>query len=236
VRCENTTVTVDLWSPATFDDIEWLSVLTDARPTLSDLGSRMPAFTWREVLHPAYWTEDDEVVREVTWAEVARARGSDVHSAAHFNALVGMHINDFENGFDDPSGVWNAPPEQGTLPVRQHRALLSVLRENTDVTVGVCGVWAGWPRAHRMTATPAAPRCDVAGWEAVFFRAPLDGFFASVDEVFHQSANVMFPLDHRWLVITDPDHWLTYIGAEAETAVALEDAAAFELRGPTPGR
>ena len=127
-------------------------MLAEARPTLGDLGSRMPMFAWREILHPAYWTEDDEVVREVTWAEVARARGSDVHSAAHFDALVGLHINDFENGFDDPDGVWNAPPEQGT------------------------------------------------------------------------------PLDRRWLVITDCDDWLTYVGAEADTIAALEGSAAFEVR------
>jgi hypothetical protein len=229
-------VTVDLWSPATSDDVEWLSVLAEARPTLGELAARMPVFAWREVLHPAYWTEDDEVVREVTWAEVARARGSDVHSAAHFNALVGLHINDFENGFNDPSGVWNAPPEQGTLPLRQHLALLSVLRAHTDVTEGVCGVWAGWASARRLTARPAAPRRDVAGREVVFFRSPLNAFSASVDEVAHQAASVMFPLDHRWLVITDCDHWLTYVGAGAEIVAALEDAAAFEMRGPTPRR
>lgn len=166
----------------------------------------------------------------MSWAEVARARGSDVR-AAHFDALVGLHINDFENGFDDPSGAWNAPPEQGTLPLRQHRALLSVLWARTDVTEGVCGVWASWASAHRLTSTPTAPRCDVAGWEAVFFRSPVDGFAASVDEVWHQAANVMFPLDHRWLVLTDPDHWLTYVGAEAGAVAALEDAAAFEVRG-----
>jgi hypothetical protein len=229
-------VTVDLWSPAAFDDVEWLSVLAEARLTLDDLGSRMPAFTWREVLHPAYWIEDDEVVREVSWAEVARSRGSDVRGAAHFDALVGLHINDFENGFDDPSGVWNAPPEQGTLPMRQHKTLLSVLRPHTEAAEGVCGVWAGWASAHRLTATPAAPRCAVTGREVVFFRSPLDAFAASVDEVAYQSANVMFPLDHRWLVITDCDHWMTYVGAGSEVIAALEDAAAFEMRGPTPRR
>ncbi|OZM83508.1 hypothetical protein [Pseudonocardia sp. MH-G8] len=150
-------MTVDLWSPAALADVEWLSVLAEARPTLGELGGRMPAFAWREVLHPAYWTEDDEAVREVSWAEVARARGSDVHSAAHFDALVGLHINDFENGFDDPSGVWNAPPEQGTLPLRQHVALLSVLRTHTHVTQGIRGVWAGWASAHRLTETMDNP-------------------------------------------------------------------------------
>ncbi|MHA6629679.1 hypothetical protein ACU61A_29935 [Pseudonocardia sichuanensis] len=229
-------MTVDLWSPATSDDVEWLSVLAEARPTLDDLGSRMPAFTWREVLHPAYWIEDDEVVREVTWAEVARAHGSDVHSAAHFNALVGLHVNDFENGFDDPSAVWNWPPEQGTLPLRQHEALLSVLRAHTNATDGVCGVWAGWASAHRLTETPGAPRREVTQREVVFFRSPLDAFAASVDEVAYQAANVMFPLDHRWIVITDCDDWLTYIGAEAEIVTALEHADAFEVRGPTPRR
>jgi hypothetical protein len=223
-------VTVDLWSPATSDDVEWLSVLAEARPTLGDLGSRMPMFAWREILHPAYWTEDDEVVREVTWAEVARARGSDVHSAAHFNALVGLHINDFENGFDDPDGVWNAPPEQGTLPLRQHSELLSELRAHTDAAEGVCGVWAGWASARRLTETATAPRCDVTGREIVFLRSPLNAFSASADDVFHQAANVMFPLDRRWLVITDCDDWLTYVGAEADTIAALEGSPAFEVR------
>jgi hypothetical protein len=224
-------MTVDLWGPATSADVEWLSVLADARPSLDDLGVRMPEFAWRELLHPAYWTEEDEVVREVSWAEVARARGADVHTAAHFDALVGLHINDFENGFDDPSGVWNAPPEQGTLPLRQHVALLSALRTHTHVTQGICGVWAGWASARRLTETTTAPRCDVTDRETVFFRSPLDAFSASADDAFHQSANVMFPLDRRWLVLTDCDHWLTYVGADEEITAALEDAAVFELRG-----
>lgn len=228
-------VTVDSWKPAASDDLQWLAVLAEARPTLGDLGSRMSNFIWREVLHPAYLVADDDVVREVPWADVAMARGSDVNRAAHFDALVGLHINDFENGFDDPTGVWNAPPGQGTLPLRQHMTLLSALRAHSDVAEGVCGVWVGWASAHRLTATPAAPRCEITGWEAVFFRSPLDGLAASVDDVEHQAANVMFPLDHRWLVITDPDHWLTYVGAEPPIVAALEDTA-LEMRGPSPRR
>jgi hypothetical protein len=226
-------VTVDLWRPAMPDDVEWLSVLTESRPDLDDLVSRMPMLTWSELLHPAYLIADDGEVHEVTWAEVARSRGSALHAAPHFDALVGLSQAAFENGFEDPAGVWNAPPVQGSLPQRQHSALLSVLTTQTEAAQGVCGVWTGWAAARRLTVR-SAPRRMIAGREVVFFRSPFGALGKSVDEIEHQAANVTFPLDHRWLVVTDPDHWKTYVGADAETSAALEDAAVFELRGPRP--
>lgn len=228
-------MTVDLWRPATSDDVEWLSVLAESRLALDDLVSRMPMFAWSELLHPAYRIADDGDVHEVSWAEVARVRGSAVHAAPHFDALVGLPQTAFENGFDDPAGVWNAPPVQGSLPPRQHAALLSVLTAQTEAAEGVCGVWVGWAAAHRLTAI-SAPRRVVAGREAVFFRSPSEGFGKSVDEVEHQAANVMFPLDYRWLVVTDPDHWKTYIGTDADASAALADSGAFEMRGAGPSR
>jgi hypothetical protein len=228
-------VTVDLWRPATSDDVEWFSVLAEPRLALDDLASRMPVFVWSELLHPAYRITDDGDVREVSWAEVANAHGSDVHAATHFDALVGLPQAAFENGFDDPAGVWNAPPFQGGLPPRQHAALLSELMARTEAEEGVCGVWTGWAVARRLTAT-AAPRRVVAGREVAFFRSPLKGFGESIDEVEHQAPNVLFPLDHRWLVITDPDHWMTYVGADADTSAALAGSAAFEMRGPASVR
>jgi hypothetical protein len=224
-----------MWRPATSDDVKWLSVLAESSPALDDFVSRMPMFSWCELLHPAYRVADGGEVHEVAWAEVARARGSAVQTATHFDALVGLPQTTFENGFDDPAGLWNAPPVQGSLPPRQHAALLAVLTARTQSADGVCGVWAGWAAAHRLTAT-SAPRCGVAGREVVFFRSSLEGFEKSVDEVEHQAANVMFPLDHRWLVVTDPDHWMTYVGADAEVIAALEDVATVELRCPGPRR
>jgi hypothetical protein len=154
-------VTIDLWRPATSDDVEWLSVLAGSRLALDDLASRMSSFVWSELLHPAYRTGDDGDVHEVPWAEVANAHGSDVHAAMHFDALVGLPQTAFENGFGDPAGVWNAPPLQGSLPPRQHAALLSALMAQTDAEEGVCGVWTGWAAARRLTAT-SAPRRRVA--------------------------------------------------------------------------
>jgi hypothetical protein len=230
MRCEDTAVTVDLWHPATSEDVEWFSVLAESRLALGDLASRMPTFTWGELLHPAYRIAEDSEAQEVSWAELAGARGSVVPAAAHFDTLVGLPQTAFENGFDDPAGVWNAPPVQGSLPPRQHAALLEVLTTRTGATEAVCGVWAGWAAAHRLVAT-SAPRRDVAGREVVFFRSPLEGLGASVDEVEHQAPNVMFPLDRRWLVLTDPDHWSTCVGSDPETAAALRAAGSFEMRG-----
>jgi hypothetical protein len=228
-------VTVDLRRPASSDDVEWLSVLAESRLALDDLASRISTFVWSELLHPAYRIADDGDAHEVSWVEVSHAHGSDVHAAAHFDALVGLPQAAFENGFEDPAGVWNAPPFQGGLPPRQHAALLSELMARTDAEEGVCGVWTGWAAAHRLAAT-SAPRRIVAGRELAFFRSPSKGFGISIDEVEHQAANVVFPLDHRWLVITDPDHWMTYVGADADTGAALAGSAAFEMRGPGAGR
>lgn len=223
-------MTVELWHPATSEDVEWFSVLAESRVALDDLASRMPTFAWNELLHPAHRIAEDGDVQEASWAELARARGSVVPAAAHFDALVGLPQTAFENGFDDPARVWNAPPVQGSLPPRHHAALLQLLNTRTGATEAVCGVWAGWAAARRLVAT-SAPRCNVAGREVVFFRSPLEGLGASVDEVEHQGPNVMFPLDRRWLVLTDPDHWSTCIGSDLETAAALRSAGFFEMRG-----
>ncbi|MGH3585328.1 MAG: hypothetical protein ACRDQ0_03300 [Pseudonocardia sp.] len=225
---------VDRWWPAAAEDVEWLAVLAEAGPTLDDLAARMPTFAWSELLHPAYHVTDGGRVDEVTWADVAASRGSDVLAADHFDALVNLPITAFENGFDDPTDVWNEPPAQGSLPLRQHGALLPVLGAREG---GVCGVWAGWAAARRL-ATGGLGRV-VAGREIVFFRSPPEGLAASADEIAHQAANVTFPLDRRWIVITDPDHWKSYVGADAATITALDESPVFDMRGvasrPTAG-
>lgn len=209
---------LDLWTPASPGDADWLAAVAgDA------------VLTWVEVLHPAYRLRPDGAPAEVRWAEVGVAHGGELRSGVHFDALVGLPQGRFENGLDEPGGVWDLPPAQGSLPRELGDRLGELLSAHTDAVTGSVGVWEGWAAAEPLRAL-GAPRIWAFGRELLLFTAPLAAMNCSVDTAGHQGANLWYPQDHRWILRTDPDHWSTFVGGDPDLGAQLLAATGIEVR------
>jgi hypothetical protein len=165
---------------------------------------------------------------EVPWATVAAGLGLPLRSRMRFHELVGLPIDEFLNGLDEPNDVWTHPPAQGTLPRTLASRLRDVLADYTTTTVATVGVWSGWAfmAVHRRTV----PTATAFGREQLLFRAPLNTLDASVDDWDYHCANLWLAVDRRWVVTTDIDSWSTLVGSSEEAARKLSVDDRFEVR------
>jgi hypothetical protein len=225
VQWDHPRVNNDSWGPATQADVWWLARASTIWPRPDQLHAVFPDLTWVEVLHPAYRELATGERVEVSWDAVGAVTGRAPHPGTRFDTLVGLPINGFLNGLDEPNGVWTHPPDQGTLPQSLARRLKELLSRHTSSTFALTGVWSGWafaaPLRHDTVPTGVA-----FGRDHLLFRAPLDKVDTSVDEAGYQCANLWVPADRRWVLVTDIDSWSTLVGA-AEAVIrelsALDD-------------
>lgn len=216
----------ELWRPADPDAVAWLEATADVDLDLTELATRLPGWTWVEVLHPASLHGPDGSVQAVRWSDIG---GGAVPAGVHFNALVGMHINAFENGLDEPNGVWDAPPEQGTLPRRLGHTLRRALTRGRADEPVFAGIWEGWAAAAWLRPLPTP---HVTAFERTYmvFEVHASQLSASIDDIGHQAPNLWFPADRGWLLVTDIDDWSTFVGANAEMIDVLVALPGVETR------
>lgn len=220
---------LDPWQPALPPDIGWLAPAVDSDLGGPELRAALPELVWTEVLHPAHRLFPDGRAVEVRWQEIGSAAGREPRPGVHFDALVGLPVSSFENGIDDPDGVWTLPPAQGSLPRALADRLRELLSRHTASSEAYVGVWAGWSVMAPYRSV-GVPRATAFGREYLLFRTPLHVLSRSVDEVDHQSANLWYPGDHRWLLVTDVDHWSTFVGGSRDLAGKLLGASGIEAR------
>ena len=187
---------------------------------LGEMGALMPAgfAAYARIFHPAYLGRPGE--QPVRWSTVASWTGRTVHPQMQIERIAGLSEDIL---YKDPP--WGSLPQHGSIPQRECRTLVKVLREFTS-TPGRCFfcLWEGYgnidTRLYKASARVRAP-----GRDYLLFRGPLDAVMSFLDErkvlFWRDSPNIWWPEDRAWCVATDIDLFDTYVGGSRECIEAV---------------
>jgi hypothetical protein len=179
------------------------------------------------VLHPAVrYAGDDDV--EVPWAEVAAHNGTVAHPLMQWVALT-------RGPADSQPPVWDDGPSEGHLPVAVAARLAEVLARHTATPADcVFGRWDGF--GYDLPSPEVPPRlllrCER---DVVLVRGPIDAAARNLaPEPHEQSANLWWPADRSWCVVTDIDLMSSYVGGSAACIAELLARPGLEVAPATP--
>jgi hypothetical protein len=179
------------------------------------------------VLHPAVrYAGDDDV--EVPWAEVAAHNGTVAHPLMQWIPLTRGPV-------DSQSPVWDDGPSEGHLPVAVAARLAKVLARHTATPADcVFGRWDGF--GYDLPSPEVPPRLLLRGErDVVLVRGPIDAAARNLaPEPHEQSANLWWPADRSWCVVTDIDLMSSYVGGSAACIAELLARPALEVAPATP--
>jgi hypothetical protein len=186
---------------------------------------------YARVLHPAVrYAGDDDV--EVGWAEVAAHNGTVAHPLMQWPSITGGW--DFVSADSQPP-VWDDAPSEGHLPLPTAGRLAEILARHTG-TPGDCffGRWDGF--GYDLPVPEVPPRLLLrGGHDVVLVRGEVaDAVRNLAPEPHEQSANLWWPADRAWCVVTDIDLMCSYVGGSAACIVDLLAAPGLEVAPATP--
>ena len=203
------------------------------RGTPGTVGALVPAVfeAYARVLHPAVrYAGDDDV--EVAWAEVAAHNRTVAHPHVQWVPLTGSW--DYRTSDSQPP-VWDDAPSEGHLPVAVAARLAAVLSRHTG-TPEDCrfGRWAGF--GFDAAAVERLPQLLLrGGHDVVVVRGTVrDAVRNLAPEPHEQSANLWWPADRAWCVVTDIDLMSTYVGGSAACVAELLAAPGLEAFPASP--
>ena len=174
---------------------------------------------YARIFHPAYLNKDEE--RPVRWSTVASWTGRAVHPLMQFERIAGLS-EDPHDMYKDPP--WGSLPQHGSIPERECRTLVEVLRRFTS-TPGNCFfcLWEGYgnidTRLYKASSRVRAP-----GRDYLLFRGPIDAIMAFITRdgpFWGHSPSIWWPEDRAWCVATDIDLYDTYAGGRIECIEAI---------------
>ena len=203
------------------------------RGTPGTVGALVPAVfqACARILHPGVrYAGDDDV--EVSWAEVAAHNGTLVHPLVQWAPLTGSW--DYLNSDSQPP-VWDDAPSEGHLPVAVAARLAAVLRRHTSTPEGCrFGRWTGFGfDAATLRGVPSL--LLRGGHDVVVVRGTVDDAVRNLaPEPHEQSANLWWPADRAWCVVTDIDLRSTYVGGSADCIAELRAAPGLEVLPAAP--
>lgn len=166
------------------------------------------------VFHPAVRYDGDDDV-EVPWAEVAAHNDTVAHPLMQWDPLTRGPV-------DCQPPVWDDGPSEGHLPVALAARLAAVLARHTATPEGcLFGRWDGF--GYDLASPDVPPRLLLRGnHDVVLVRGTiLDAVRNLAPEPFEQSANLWWPADRAWCVVTDIDLRSTYVGGSAACIAEL---------------
>jgi len=180
------------------------------RGTPGSVSALVPAVfeAYARVLHPAVRYDGDDDV-EVTWARVAAHNGTVAQPLAQWEALTRGPV-------ESQPPVWDDGPSEGHLPVALAARLGTVLGRHTGTPADcLLGRWDGFGFDLPDAGTP--PRLLLrGGHDVVLVRGAVDDATRNLaPEPHEQSANLWWPADQAWCVVTDIDLTSTYVGGSA---------------------
>jgi hypothetical protein len=187
---------------------------------------------YARVLHPAVrYVGDDDV--EVPWAEVAAHNGRIAHRLMQW---IGVTGGPEYLSTDNQSPLWDDAPSEGHLPVATAARLAGVLARHTG-TPGNCrfGRWSGF--GFDAAAVGRLPQLLLrGGHDVVIVRGTVaDAVRNLAPEPHEQSANLWWPADQAWCVVTDIDLMSTYVGGSAACIDELLGTPGVEAFPAEPG-
>jgi hypothetical protein len=164
------------------------------------------------LFHPAYRGAGSKRV-PVAWREIASANGTRMHAGVQLGSISGSETYESRG----QPGVFDQPPETGSLPRELMEPLAELLARHTGTPDRCCfAVWDGWgwlPPEIRCAPTFSVPQRSYH-----LLTGPLE----TVDELAEacgrlgatRSPNLWWPQDQAWCVATEVDLKTTYIGAD----------------------
>ena len=187
------------------------------------VGSLVPPLceAYARVFHPAVrYVGDDDV--EVSWAEVAAHNGTVAHPLMQWTAVTHGPV-------DSQPPVWDDGPSEGHLPVAIADRMSDLLGRHTR-TPGEClfGRWDGF--GYDLADPEVPPRLLLrGGHDVVLVRGEVaDARRNLAPEPNEQSANLWWPADRAWCVVSDIDLRCTYVGGSAACIGELRSAPGLE--------
>jgi hypothetical protein len=193
------------------------------------LASIVPAVfeAYARIPHPAVrYAGDDDV--EVSWAEVAAHNGTVAHPLMQWLTITHGPV-------DSQPPVWDDGPSEGHLPVAVAARLGDVLGRHTG-TPGECllGRWHGF--GYDLPNPDVPPRLLLRGnHDVVLVRGTVaDAIRNLAPEPHEQSANLWWPADRAWCVVTDIDLMSTYVGGTASCITEVVDTPGIEALPAQP--
>ena len=212
---------------------EWVVAGREGQPQASVGALVPPVFqAYVRIFHPAYRYVGDHDL-EVTWAEVAEANGTRAHPLMQWPAITGGWEYLTE---DSQPPTWDGAPAEGHLPAQVAPRLAAVLAAHTR-TPEECwfGRWHGF--GYDGAALSSAPRLRLPGGRDVIVAGGTahDAVRNLAPEPNDQSANLWWPADRAWCVVTDIDLMSTYVGGSAACIADLQAAPGLETAPAEPG-
>jgi len=183
---------------------------------------------YARVLHPAVRCAGDDDI-EVHWAEVAAHNGTTAHPLMQWHAITRGPV-------ECQPPVWDDGPSQGHLPVavavRLSRVLARHTRTPDDCLFGRCDGFG-----YDLLDPETPPRLLMRGGnDVVLVRGRVaDAIRNLAPEPHEQSANLWWPADHAWCVVTDLDLRSTYVGGSAACVAELLVTPGLETVPASPG-
>jgi hypothetical protein len=187
------------------------------------VGAIVPAVfeAYARIFHPAIrYAGDDDI--EVPWSDVAAHNGTVAHPLMQWDALTHGPV-------DSQPPVWDDGPSEGHLPVAVANRLGQVLRAHTTTSADCFfGRWDGF--GYDLPRPDVPPRLLLrGGHDVVLVRGTVaDAVRNLAPEPHEQSANLWWPADQAWCVVTDIDLMSTYVGATAACIAELLVAPGIE--------
>jgi hypothetical protein len=185
---------------------------------------------YARVLHPAIRYDGDDDV-EVSWRDVAMHNGTTAHPGMQWIAVTRGPV-------ESQPPVWDDGPSEGHLPVPVAARLADVLRRHTD-TPDAC-LFARWDGfGYDLPDPEVPPRLLLRGGkDVVLLRGSIaDAVRNLAPEPHEQSANLWWPADQAWCVVTDIDLTSSYVGASAtciDDVLAASGIEAFPVAPDDP--
>ena len=187
---------------------------------------------YARIMHPAVrYVGDDDV--DVSWTEVAAHNGTVAHPLMQWVAVTGSweYV-----ASDSQPPVWDDAPSEGHLPVGVAARLADVLGRHTGTPEDCSlGRWVGF--GFDEAAVEPLPRLLLrGGHDVVLVRGTVsDATRNLAPEPHEQSANLWWPADRAWCVVTDIDLMSTYVGGSHACIGEVLDTPGLEAVVAAPG-
>ena len=157
-----------------------------------------------------------------------------MHAGVQLGSITGSERYEWEG----QPGVFDQPPETGTMPTELVESLASALARHT-ATPDQCyfAIWEGYAQALS-PAIRAAPTFEVPSRRYHLLTGPVGAVREIADGALSrfrsQSPNLWWPQDRAWCVATEIDFKTTYIGADGSCVEELATLPAIEAATVAP--
>ncbi len=180
------------------------------------VGSLLPPTfaAYARLFHPARNGRHD-----VRWSEVAAANDRICHPGMQWVSITG-DLRFAEAG--EQPGVWDEPPNTGSLPLAETERLATLLAAQTKAAAQCWfAVWEGFG-ALAVPTDPGISRLSMPQRPMILLTGQLTAAATSVGEdPIEQRASLWWPQDRSWCVATDVDMNTTYVGGSRACVDAL---------------